>query len=181
MSASLTTAGGNETSAIEEEIVANGKHEADNNSRQKAEAVSAHVEAENRSLYAQESLAYKEAELARLRTACKQLEYKLKHTVDEQSVEEERMRAQLQLLKDEIERLKLNEARAAQTQNLEYIKNVVFGYMMSKDAAVRANLGLAIMHILKFTRGERQRLQAMLSGSNPTTTNTTTANKSSVV
>jgi hypothetical protein len=115
-------------------------------------------------LYYNQQNAYKDSELNKLRLAYKDLEYKLKHVVDENSVDLERLQAQIKLLKDEIERMKLNHSRAEMdsSENLEYIKNVVFNYMTSKDQTVRANMIAAITQILKFSRSEKQKMQSLL-------------------
>lgn len=114
-------------------------------------------------LYYDQQNAYKETELNRLRLAYKDLEYKLKQTLDEHSVDLERLQNQIKLLKEEIERLKLNQSRADTSENMEYIKNVVYNFMTSKDQTVRTNMSLAIMQILKFTRNERQKIQSLMS------------------
>jgi hypothetical protein len=115
-------------------------------------------------LYYNQQNAYKDTELNKLRLAYKDLEYRLKHVVDENSVDLERLQAQSKLLKEEIERLKLNHSRAEMdsSENLEYIKNVVFQYMTSKDQTVRANMIVAIMQILQFTRSEKQKMQSLI-------------------
>ena len=113
--------------------------------------------------YIQES-AYKEIELNKLRSAKSDLEYKLKQTCDEHSVDIDRLQAQISILKQEIERLKLNYTRnELNGSNLEYIKNVVFNYMTTKDQNVRLNMQDAITQILQFTKIEKQKLVSLSS------------------
>ena len=116
-------------------------------------------------LYYNQQNAYKDTELNKLRVANKELEYKLKKTFDEHSVDLDRLQSQIGLLKDELERLKLNESRNEMnsSENLEYIKNVVFNYLTTKDQTVRVNMIGAIMQILKFSRSEKQKMQSLLA------------------
>lgn len=129
-----------------------------------AEATAAELGA-NYMLYYNQQLAYKDSELNKLRVAKSDLEYKLKQLVDEHSVDIERMQAQIGLLKDEIERCKLNDARVdLNRENLEYIKNVVFNYMTARDANVRASMINAIIQILKFSKSEKMKLNQLMNG-----------------
>lgn len=117
--------------------------------------------------YSQES-AYKDMELNKLRVYRNELEYKLKQTHDEHSVEIERFQGQISVLKEEIERLNLAIARdelncAGDELNLEYVKNVVFNFMTTKDRNVRASMQEALTQILKFTKLERQKLKSCSS------------------
>lgn len=110
--------------------------------------------------YSQEA-AYHDIELKKLRTYKAELEYKLKQTNDEHSVDIDRLQSQIQVLKQEIERINLNQNRAElNSANLEYIKNVVFNFMTTKDANVKVSMQTALTHILKFTKLERQKIQA---------------------
>jgi hypothetical protein len=80
---------------------------------------------------------------------------------DEHSVDVDRFQGQIEVLKQEIERLNLNENRVELNgANLEYIKNVVFNFMTTRDANVRVSMQTALTHILKFTKVERQKIQA---------------------
>lgn len=130
------------------------------------EGVMGGVGANNYMLYYNQQLAYKDSELNKLRVAKSELEYKLKQIEDEHSVDVERMQAQIGLLKDEIERCKLNDARVdLNRENLEYIKNVVFNYMTTRDQNVRASMATAITHILKFSKSEKMKLTQLNSAS----------------
>lgn len=114
-------------------------------------------------LYVTQSNAYKETELNKLRLAKNDLEYKLKQTYDEHSVDIDRLQTQISLLKNEIERLKLNQTRSElNSQNLEYIKNVVFSYLTTKDLNVKLSMVNAIMQILQFTKNEKQKINQIL-------------------
>ena len=87
----------------------------------------------NRLIYYSQQSAYKDMELNKLRMAKNELEYKLKQTNDEHSVDLERLQNQIGILKQEIERLKLNSSRnELNGANFEYIKNVVFNFMTTK-------------------------------------------------
>lgn len=113
--------------------------------------------------YSQEN-AYKENELNKLRQAKINLEYKLKQTIDENAVDADRYQNQINILKQEIERLKLNSSRTELNgSNLEYIKNVVFNYMTTKDNNIRLNLTNSLVQILHFTKSEKQKLQSQNS------------------
>ncbi|RNA41476.1 GRIP and coiled-coil domain-containing 1 [Brachionus plicatilis] len=90
--------------------------------------------APNRLIYITEANAYKEGELARLRKTKADLEYKLKQVCDENCVDVDRLECQIKLLKEEIERLKLNQSRnELNGHNFEYIKNVMYSYLTSRD------------------------------------------------
>ena len=116
----------------------------------------------NRILYFNEQNAYKEIELNKLRLLKSDLEYKLKQTNDEHSVDIDRLQNQILILKQEIERLKLNQSRnELNGANLEYIKNVVFNFMTTKDQNVKVSMINAITQILQFTKNEKQRLQSI--------------------
>jgi GRIP and coiled-coil domain-containing protein 1 len=116
----------------------------------------------NRLLYYNEQNAYKEIELSKLRLLKTDLEYKLKQTNDEHSVDIDRFQNQILVLKQEIERLKLNHSRDEMNgANLEYIKNVVFNFMTTKDNNVKLSMINAITQILQFTKNEKQRLQSI--------------------
>lgn len=116
----------------------------------------------NRLLYFNEQNAYKEMELNKLRMLKSDLEYKLKQTNDEHSVDLDRLQNQIAILKEEIERLKLNHTRnELNGANLEYIKNVVFNFMTTKDQNVKLSMVNAITQILQFTKNEKQRLQSI--------------------
>jgi len=117
----------------------------------------------NRLIYYSHEAAYKETELNKLRLAKTELEYKLKQTFDEHSVDVERLLSQIDILKQEIERLKLNHSRVEMNgSNLEYIKNVVFNYMTTKDVNVKISMQAAITQILHFTKSEKQRLNSLV-------------------
>ncbi len=116
----------------------------------------------NRLLYYNEQNAYKDIELSKLRLLKTDLEYKLKQTNDEHSVDIDRFQNQILVLKQEIERLKLNHSRDEMNgANLEYIKNVVFNFMTTKDNNVKLSMINAITQILQFTKNEKQRLQSI--------------------
>ncbi len=115
--------------------------------------------------FSQQQTAYKDSELNRLRLNNKDLEYKFKKVCDEHTVDLDRLQTQIHLLKEEIERMKLNHSRSemnSKEENLEYIKNVVFNFMTAKNEHVRANMIEAIMQILKFTRNEKQKVHTSL-------------------
>lgn len=141
-----------------------------NTTGQILESMAAEAAAElgsNYMLYYNQQLAYKDNELNKLRLAKSDLEYKIKQLMDEHSVDIDRMQAQIGLLKDEIERCKLNDARNdLNRENLEYIKNVVFNYMTTRDQNVKMSMANAIVQILKFTKSEKTKLNQLLSTSN---------------
>jgi GRIP and coiled-coil domain-containing protein 1 len=106
--------------------------------------------------------AYKDIELNKLRKAKTDLEYKLKQTMDENSVDVDRLQAQINLLKQEIERIKLNDKRVELNgNNMEYVKNVVYNYLTTKDDQVKMNMIKAITQILQFSKSEKQKIQTI--------------------
>lgn len=116
----------------------------------------------NRLIYITETNAYKETELNRLRQTKIDLEYKLKQVYDENCVDIDRLECQIKLLKEEIERLKLNQSRnELNGHNFEYIKNVVYSYLTTKDLNVKMSMVNAIMQILKFTKNERHKINQL--------------------
>lgn len=115
----------------------------------------------NRIIHYSQEAAYHDIELKKLRAYKAELEYKLKQANDEHSVDIDRFQSQIQVLKQEIERINLNQNRVQlNSANLEYIKNVVFNFMTTKDANVKVSMQTALTHILKFTKLERQKIQA---------------------
>ncbi|CAF0718628.1 unnamed protein product [Brachionus calyciflorus] len=119
-----------------------------------------------RLIYITESNAYKNSELNRLRQVKIDLEYKLKQTMDENCVDMDRLQNQIKILKEEIERLKLNQSRLdLNSSNLEYIKNVVYSYLTTKDLNVKLSMINAIMQILKFTKNEKQKISQLFKTS----------------
>lgn len=120
----------------------------------------------NRLIYVTETNAYKETELARLRQTKLDLEYKLKQVCDENCVDIDRLECQIKLLKEEIERLKLNQTRnELNGHNFEYIKNVVYSYLTTKDLNVKMSMVNAITQILKFTKNERHKINQIILSS----------------
>ncbi len=101
-------------------------------------------------------------ELTKLRSYRSDLEYKLKQTNDEHSVEIERYQTQMSVLKQEIERLNLvMERQDLNGANLEYVKNVVYNFMTTKDRNVKISMQDALTQILKFSQMEKQRLKSV--------------------
>ena len=108
-------------------------------------------------------LVKKDSELNKLRQSKGELEYKMKQMSDEHSVDIDRMQTQIGVLKNEIERFKLNNDRdELNRENMEYVKNVVFQYMTTRDQNVKLSMINAIMQILKFTKSEKLKLQQQL-------------------
>lgn len=104
--------------------------------------------------YSQE-LAFKDAELLKLRRIKNDLEYRIKNVLSENETELDNYRKQINLLKLEIERLKLNSSRLDASANMEYIKNVVYRFLTTKDINVKLNMINAIAQILQFTKNEK--------------------------
>ena len=61
------------------------------------------------------------------------------------------------LLKTEIERLKLNMIRLDASANMEYIKNVVYRYLTTKDSNTKLNMINAMAQILQFNKQEKSK------------------------
>ena len=100
--------------------------------------------------YSQE-LAFKDAELLKLRKLKNDLEYRIKNVQSDNETEIETYKKQINLLKLEIERLKLNSTRLEASANMEYIKNVVYRFLTTKDVNAILNMIQAIAQILQFT------------------------------
>jgi hypothetical protein len=116
----------------------------------------------SRNIHFSQEHAYKEMELTKLRSYRSDLEYKLKQTNDEHSVEIERYQTQMSVLKQEIERLNLvMERQDLNGANLEYVKNVVYNFMTTKDRNVKISMQDALTQILKFSQMEKQRLKSV--------------------
>jgi GRIP and coiled-coil domain-containing protein 1 len=106
--------------------------------------------------YSQE-LAFKDAELLKLRKLKNDLEYRIKNVISDNETELDNYRKQINLLKLEIERLKLNSTRLEASANMEYIKNVVYRFLTTKDVNVKLNMIQAIAQILQFTKHEKSK------------------------
>jgi len=106
--------------------------------------------------YSQE-LAFKDAELLKLRKLKNDLEYRIKNVISDNETELDNYRKQINLLKLEIERLKLNSTRLEASANMEYIKNVFYRFLTTKDVNVKLNMIQAIAQILQFTKHEKSK------------------------
>ena len=104
--------------------------------------------------YSQE-LAFRDAELSKLRKFKIDLESRIKNISSENETEIENYKKQINILKLEIERLKLNTTRLDATTNMEYIKNVVYRFLTTKDINTKVNMINAISQILQFTKNEK--------------------------
>lgn len=108
--------------------------------------------------YSQE-IAFKDAEIVKLRNRKKELEIQIKDLIAENNIDIENYRKQNDLLKNEIERLKLNFKRDQESSsNMEYIKNVLYRFLTTKDHNVKLSMINAIMQILQFSKQEKNKV-----------------------
>ena len=96
-------------------------------------------------------MAFKDAELIKLRKLKNDLEYRIKNVQSDNETEIVTYKKQINLLKSKIERLKFNSTRLEASANMEYIKNVVYRFLTTKDVNAILNMIQAIAQILQFT------------------------------
>jgi len=114
-------------------------------------------------VYYSQQMAYKDVEISKLRKLRTDLGNEIKQLSEDNSIDTESYTKQISLLKSEVERLKLNIKRTETTENLEYIKNVLFRFLTTKDVNVRISLINAITQILHFTKNEKIKVMSMNS------------------
>jgi GRIP and coiled-coil domain-containing protein 1 len=108
--------------------------------------------------YSQE-IAFKDGEISKLRNKKKELEIQIKDLMAENNIDIENYRKQNEILKNEIERLKLNFKRDQESSsNMEYIKNVLYRFLTTKDHNVKLSMINAIMQILQFSKQEKTKV-----------------------
>lgn len=111
--------------------------------------------------YAHE-LARKKVEIANLRKARHTAETSLRQALHEKVTIQEELHDKISNLEDEVDRL--NRYQSREGANLEYLKNVVLSYLVSKDPDSRKHMLNAIGAVLKFTPTEMNSISTFLMG-----------------
>lgn len=99
-----------------------------------------------------EELARKDQEISQLRREKRQLEATMREVQMAALVRQQAHQDAIEVLEEEVERHRRNVSR--ESENFEYLKNVVLQYMISSDAESRQLMLNAISVILKFTSKE---------------------------
>lgn len=111
--------------------------------------------------YAHES-ARKDVEISNLRKAKHSAETALRQALLEKVTIQEELHDKISNLEDEVDRL--NRYQSREGANLEYLKNVILSYLVSKDPDSRKHMLNAIGAVLKFTPTEMNSISTFLSG-----------------
>ncbi|CAD5123289.1 DgyrCDS11647 [Dimorphilus gyrociliatus] len=106
--------------------------------------------------------ARKDIEIAQLRKTKNSLESSARQLQQQQAFERSQCDEQVQMLKDEIRRLERNRSR--ESANLEYLKNIVYQYMIRNDLETRQRMLNAIATILEFSPKEKRSVLEHLQG-----------------
>ena len=111
--------------------------------------------------FAQEQ-ARKDVEIAQHRRHKHNLEQRVRELQQAAMVTEEAFEAKIEQLQEEIRKLERNKSR--ESANLEYLKNVVYHYMVCQDALGKQQMLRAIAIILQFSPKESDRVAAIING-----------------
>ncbi|XP_058121972.1 GRIP and coiled-coil domain-containing protein 1 [Anopheles ziemanni] len=103
--------------------------------------------------YAQE-IARKNVEISALRTSKNAMDATLRQTLQEKVMIEENCKEKMSQMAREIERLRRN--YQLEGSNLEYLKNVVLSFLLSRDSESKKHMTNAIAAVLKFDDSEIQ-------------------------
>uniref|UniRef100_A0A182MIV4 GRIP domain-containing protein n=1 Tax=Anopheles culicifacies TaxID=139723 RepID=A0A182MIV4_9DIPT len=103
--------------------------------------------------YAQE-IARKNVEISALRTSKNLSEATLRKVAQEKVMIEESYKEQISQMERDIERLRSN--NQLEGSNLEYLKNVVLSFLLTRDADSKKHMTNAIAAVLKFDENETQ-------------------------
>ncbi|XP_061399534.1 GRIP and coiled-coil domain-containing protein 1 [Musca vetustissima] len=109
--------------------------------------------------YANE-IARKDIEIANLRKAKYQAETAMRKAIHDKVVSQEELSNKIDALEEQVDRLERCQTREG--ANLEYLKNVVISYIVSKDADGKRHMMNAISAVLQFTPAEMQVINASL-------------------
>lgn len=110
--------------------------------------------------YAHE-LARKDVEISNLRKAKHSAETSLRQALMEKVTVQEELHDKISNLEDEVDRL--NRYQSREGANLEYLKNVILSYLVSKDPDSRKHMLNAIGAVLKFSPSEMNSISTFLS------------------
>lgn len=119
--------------------------------------------AETSLLHFAEEQARKEVEIQGLRRQKHSLESALRDLQHSTSLKEQHLIDQVEFLKEEVRKHERNISR--ENANLEYLKNVVYHYMICTDTVGRQQMLNAISTILQFSPKEKTVVQDVLSRS----------------
>lgn len=108
--------------------------------------------------YAQE-IARKNVEISALRTSKNAMDTTLRQTLQEKVMIEEECKEKMSQMAREIERLRRN--YQLEGSNLEYLKNVVLSFLLSRDSESKKHMTNAIAAVLKFDDSEIQAVNNM--------------------
>ena len=117
---------------------------------------------ENTLLHFTEEMGRMKVEMNTLRKHKRQLETTLREMELNHSSQDEKYKEQITLLKEEIQIAERNKSR--ESANLEYLKNVVFQYMVCTDSQGRNKMFNAISIILQFSPKEKQAVHSHHQG-----------------
>ncbi|XP_077994726.1 GRIP and coiled-coil domain-containing protein 1-like [Glandiceps talaboti] len=100
--------------------------------------------------------ARKDVEITALRKQKHEIETALRQLQDKCVMTEHKFGEQMENLQEEVQRLQ--RSRSRESANLEYLKNVVYNYMMSDDYQGKQRMLSAVMTILHFSPQERSKV-----------------------
>uniref|UniRef100_A0A2M4CU67 Putative agap012521-pa-like protein n=1 Tax=Anopheles darlingi TaxID=43151 RepID=A0A2M4CU67_ANODA len=103
--------------------------------------------------YVQE-IARKNVEISALRTSKNTIESTLRQTLQEKVFVEEKLKDEVARLEKEIERFRSNTNQEG--SNLEYLKNVILSFLLTRNCDSRKHMTNAIAAVLKFDESEIQ-------------------------
>lgn len=103
--------------------------------------------------YVQE-IARKNVEISALRTSKNTIESTLRQTLQEKVFVEENLKDEIARLEKEIERLRSNTNQEG--SNLEYLKNVILSFLLTRNCDSKKHMTNAIAAVLKFDESEIQ-------------------------
>ncbi|XP_013099164.2 GRIP and coiled-coil domain-containing protein 1 [Stomoxys calcitrans] len=109
--------------------------------------------------YANE-IARKDIEITNLRKARYQAETAMRKAIHDKVTSQEELNDKLAVLEEQVDRLERCKTREG--ANLEYLKNVIISYIVSKDADGKRHMMNAISAVLQFTSAEMQIINASL-------------------
>ncbi|EDW84795.1 uncharacterized protein Dwil_GK14307 [Drosophila willistoni] len=107
--------------------------------------------------YANE-LARKDIEISSLRKAKYSIESTLRKAIQDKVTSQQEMHEKIECLEEQVDRLERCQTREG--ANLEYLKNVIISYIVTKDLDGKRHMLNAISAVLQFTPSEMQAIQA---------------------
>ncbi len=113
-------------------------------------------------LYFAHEQARKDVEINSLRRQKHSLESALRELQHSSAMKIEKYSEQVDFLKEEVRKFERNRSR--ESANLEYLKNVVYQYMVSHDTAGRKQMLNAISTILEFSPKEKDAVMQKIQG-----------------